>query len=250
MFVSEKQSKAFFRLLDSEIIDPKNLCQIIDLFETSNIPLSEIFEITIKYNNLKLLECIKNFDLMTLYELSSKLADSPVMMSIKYNNIPMYISMINLFPLCIIRCFDKAIETSSNNFICFLIDRIEPNDMKIVILIKMLRNNDIHVCVIEKFFRKLELNNNITNIKKNCDISNYVIKNKMAYLLDLLIELKYSFDKKVVMTAFETNDIIILEKIIKKVVKENLDVYDFVLDTSAINQDMLIVLKSYGYIIY
>ena len=240
-FASITQEKVFFKLLENNTID------IYDLFEVSNIPIQNIFEIAIKYNNVILLEHIKKMDLLTLNNLSSLLSETPVMMLINYNNILMYDSVLKLFPYRIERIFEKAIEKNSNTYINFLIDKIEPNDITVGILMKVLKKKDNKINQIEKLIRKLELNEKIQNIKTNYDISNYVVKNNMLYILNLLIELKYSFDTKILATAIETNDVIVVENILKKVVSGNATIYEYIFDVSMIDPDILTVLKTYGY---
>ena len=169
------------------------------------------------------------------------------MMLINYNNILMYDSVLKLFPYRIERIFEKAIEKNSNTYINFLIDKIEPNDITVGILMKVLKKKDNKINQIEKLIRKLELNEKIQNIKTNYDISNYVVKNNMLYILNLLIELKYSFDTKILATAIETNDVIVVENILKKVVSGNATIYEYIFDVSMIDPDILTVLKTYGY---
>jgi hypothetical protein len=244
LFTSISQEKAFLKFLENYSIE------IPDLFEISNIKYHNIFEIAIKYNNAKLLEHIKNMDINTLYNLKSSLSESPIYFLIIYNNITMYEPIVKLFPCSIERSFEKAIMIGSNNFVNFLIDIIEPNQMTIGILMKLLRKPEIEVSTIEKFFRKLELNVDIRDVKKNFEISNYLVKNKKLYLLNLIIELGYLFAKNVVMSAIETNDILIVESILKKVTKENnIKSYDFDFaiiskPNAIIDQDIINILKS------
>lgn len=199
-FNTIEQENTFFKYVNDSTIDIK------DLFYIANIDIKKIFIIAIKYKNDKLLNyAIKHHSLDLDYE--------PTTIAIYCNDIAKYEMLLTIFHYNINRSFERAIELNSNIFINYFIDKIEPSELTIALLIKLTKNKDIDLSLKEKFLLKMVSNEKFI---KNVHITNHIISTRALFMINLIFELNFEFDQTSLIEAFKTEDISIIDFVVKK----------------------------------